>query len=268
MLQNGNIDLLHEKKELEEFLSICLEKADLILGPEVQKPEEKAGMPAPEPEGAGPGDSQQGYSEPAAPDWGRREETPVVGEAAARVEEPSRVAEPPALETVRIPQPEETDTREKSIYETYAKRPGDEAPPEAPSLPSEQAVELPKSHFRPDDELSIPPAQLSALEKELASEKQQLDKEGTAQAADAADKSSLRKPSKNLAAMEFARRQAEQQKRMRTILAVLAAAVLILGIAWFVPFQKIADSLLGSVMGPSVQVDSKAAGAKDTASKK
>ncbi len=83
-----------------------------------------------------------------------------------------------------------------------------------------------------------------------------------------ADKSSLRKPSKNLAAMEFARRQTEQQKRMRTILAVLAAAVLILGIVWFVPFQKIADSLLGSEKGPSVQVDSKAAGAKDTASKK
>jgi hypothetical protein len=256
MLLNGNIDLMHEKKELEAFLSICLEKADLILGPEAQEPEEKYGIHAPE---------------------------PAAGEAASRVAGPSSLAEPPAkelqdpvaesepearaFETVRIPQPEETDAREKSIYEIYAQRPEVETLPEAQSLPSEQAVKLPKSHFSPDDELSIPPVQLSALEKELASEKQQLDTEGMAQASDAGDKSSLRKPSKNLAALEFARKQAEQQKRMRTMLAVLAAVVFILGIVWFVPFQKIADSLLGPGKGQSVQVDSKAAGAKDAASK-
>ena len=265
MLLNGNIDLMHEKKELEAFLSICLEKADLILGPEAQEPEEKYGIRAPEPERAGPDGEQQVYPEPAS------------GEAASRVAGPSSLAEPPAkelqepvaesepepraFETVRIPQPEETDDREKSIYEIYAQRPGVETPPE-------QAVELPKSHFSPDDELSIPPVQLSALEKELASEKQQLDTEGMAQASDAGDKSSLRKPSKNLAALEFARKQAEQQKRMRTMLAVLAAVVFIMGIVWFVPFQKIADSLLGPGKGQSVQVDSKAAGAKDAASKK
>src|SRR5512143_976263 len=115
MLPNGNIDLMHEKKELEAFLSICLEKADLILGPEVQEPEEKAGIPAPEPERAGPDGEQRFYPEPVAPEWERREETPAAGEAAARGAGPSSLGEPPAEE---LQEPVSESEPEPRVLET------------------------------------------------------------------------------------------------------------------------------------------------------